>query len=94
MQNEKGKLKQIDTKWAYILRNTPCSCELYLHSEMGNELLMVVVIGKVSCFTCLLRGLSKIYGVEKQKTQPTMPCSFKCMWGNSTIKSSLVNNWA
>ena len=54
---------------------------------------MVVVIGKVLCFTCLLRVLSKIYSAEKQKTQPTMSCSFKCMWGNSTIKSSLVHNW-
>ena len=35
MLNERGKLKQTDTKWAYILRNTPCSCELYLHLEMG-----------------------------------------------------------
>ena len=34
MRKEKGKLKQTDTKWAYMLRNTPCSCELYLHSEM------------------------------------------------------------
>ena len=30
-----GEPKQTDTKWAYILRNTPFPCELYLHSEMG-----------------------------------------------------------
>ena len=35
MLNEKGKLKQTEPKQAYILRNTPFSCELYLHLEMG-----------------------------------------------------------